>query len=252
VRDLGANEVRQSATLSTAGRILAVTVLVLGPLFWCLGLLLRTLAVSSAGFTPEEIARHAAEQFAAREQLAAYAANPALTVAGYATFLIGAILLIPATAALACLAARRSPWPAILGGVLVIFGLVARVYFAGVEQTAFQLVDTQGVDAAATTVGITYVDISYGPWRVPVTAAFGQYLGMPLLAAGLYRARIFGGVRVLVLLWSATMWGGVLKAAGWWDVVSSFLLFVVLAALAVQLGRDGEPRLRHRRGLLSW
>jgi hypothetical protein len=250
--DGGANEGRQSGALTTVGRLLAVTVLILGPLLWCVGLLLRTQAVSSAGFTPEEVAQYASEPFAVREQLATYAANPALIVAGYATFLIGAILLIPATAALAYLAARRSPWLATAGGMLVVFGLVARVYFAGVEQVAFQLVDTQGLDAAATTVTSTYVDISYGPWRVPVTAAFGQYLGMPLLAIGLYRARIFGGGRTLILLWFATMWGGVLKAAGWWDVVAGSAFFIVLATLAVRLIRNGEPELRHDRNLLSW
>lgn len=228
-----------------------MAVLILGPLFWCMGLLLRTLAVTSAGFTPGEVARFAADDFAAREQLSAYAANPALTTAGYATFLLGAVLLIPATAVLAYLAAPRSPRLALWGGLLVIFGFLARVYFAGVEQLAFDVVDSQGVDAAAAMVLGGYADISYGPWCIPVTAAFGQYLGMPLLAAALYRARIFGGARILVLLWSATMWGGVLKSAGWWDVVSGFLLVVVLATLAVRVGRDGRPSLR-RRGVLSW
>ena len=118
------------------------------------------------------------------------------------------MLLIPATAALAYLAARRSPWLATAGGLLVIFGLLARVYHTGVDQTAFQLVETQGLDAAAAMVLGSYVDLSYGPWRVPVTAAFGQYLGTPLLAAALYRARIFGGARTLALLWWATMWRG--------------------------------------------
>ena len=153
---------------------------------------------------------------------------------------------------LAYLAARSSPWLATVGGLLVILGLVARVFFAGVDQMAFQLVDAQGLDAAATTVLDTYVDISYGPWRIPVTAAFGQYLGMPLLAAALYRARIFGGVRILMLLWFATMWIGVLKAAGWWDVVASSALFVALATLAIQLMRHGRPKLRHDRSLLRW
>jgi hypothetical protein len=246
------SEGQQLEELTKVGRILGPSALILGPLFWCVGLSLRTQAVSSAGFTREELTQHATEQFAAREQLATYAANPALTIAGYATFLIGAILLIPAMAILAYLAARRSPWLATAGGVLMVFGLVARVYFAGVEQVAFQMVDIQGLDAAVTMVLSTYVDISYGPWRVPVTAVFGQYLGMPLLAAGLYRARIFGGLRTLILLWFATMWGGVLKAAGWWDVVAAFALLIVFSALAVQLIRDGKVKPRPGRRFLSW
>ena len=250
--DMGEAESREPAALTTPARILAVGALFLGPLFWCVGLLLRTQAVSSAAFTDDEVARYAAEPFAVREQLAAYAANPALATAGYATFLIGAILLVPATWALARLAVRRSPWLATSGGVLMVFGLVARVYFAGVDQVAFQLVDSQGLDAAAAWVLNTYVDTSYGPWRIPVTAAFGQYLGMPLLAAGLYRARVFGGVRTLVLLWWATMWVGVLKTAGWWDFIAGATFFIVLAALAIRVSRHGEPQLRRGRSFLSW
>jgi len=226
--------------------------LILGPLIWSAGLLLRVQAVSAAQFTPAETARFSADGFAAREQLAAYAANPALTTAGYAAFLLGAVLLVPAVVVLACLAARRSPRLAAWGGLLVVFSLVARVYFAGVEQTAFEMVDSAGVDAAAATILGGYTDVSYGPWRIPVTAASGQYIGVPLLAAALYRAEIFGAGRVLILVWWATMWGGVLKAAGWGDVASGLLLSVVLATLAVRLLRDGEPRLRRRRGVLSW
>jgi hypothetical protein len=234
-----------------AARLLAVVALVLGPLFWCVGLLLRTLALSSAGFTTDELARHAAEPFAVREQLAAYAANPALTTAGFASFLIGSILLIPATWALARLAARRSPRLAVAGGALVILGLVARVYFAGVEQTAFQLAGTDGVDTATATILGAYVDVSYGPWRIAVTSAFGQYLGMPLLAAALYRSGVVGGARVVILLWSATMWAGVLKTAGWGDVIAAAALAVALGAVAVQLSRGKLPSVRDRR-LVSW
>ncbi|MEV7629648.1 hypothetical protein [Actinoplanes sp. NPDC089786] len=233
------------------GRVTAF-VLVFGPLLWSSGLLLRTLAVSSAGFTPDDVARFAAEPFAVREQLAAYAANPVLTVAGYAVFLAGAIILIPATAALAWLAARRSPVLAASGGALAILGLVARVYFAGVDHVAFQLATSQGLDAAATMVLDTYVDISYGPWRIAVVAAFGQYVGALLLAVGLYRAKIFGVVRALLFLWPATMWTGVLKTAGWWDVVASVLLLVVLTVLAVPWLRTGEPRSGPERGLRIW
>jgi hypothetical protein len=243
---------RHPSVAARANWCLAAGVLILGPLLWFVGLFLRAQAVASAGFTAEEMARFSAEQFAAREQLAAYAANPVLTVSGYGAFLAGAILLIPATVVLAGLAAQRSPLLAPAGGLLVILGLASRVYFAGAEHAAFQLVEAQGAEVTATMVLEAYIDISYGPWHVPVIAAFGQYLGMPLLAAGLYRARVFGGVRVLILLWSATMWGGVLKSAGWWDVVSAAALCVVLGALAVDVFRHGRAAPRSDRGLLSW
>lgn len=243
---------REPESLTAVWTKMAAVVLVVGQLSWFMGLLLRTLAVSSAGFTSDEVALFAAEPFAAREQLAAYAANPTLTIAGYATFFAGAILLIPATAGLAWLVARRSPSLAAFGGALAILGLVARVYFAGVDHVAFQLADSQGLSAAATMVLDTYVDISYGPWRIAVVAAFGQYLGALLLAIGLYRARIFGVVRTLIFLWPATMWTGVLKSAGWWDVIASLVLLVVLGILAVQWYRTGEPRLGRDRSLRIW
>lgn len=114
------------------------------------------------------------------------------------------------------------------------------------------MADAQGPGLAAGFVVDSYVDTSYGPWRIPVTAAFGQYLGMPLLAVGLYRARILGGGRVLVLLWWATMWTGVLKTVGWIDVLSALTLCLVTVPLAIQLVRNGKPNLRQNRGLLSW
>ncbi|WP_285681835.1 hypothetical protein [Actinoplanes sp. NBRC 103695] len=63
---------------------------------------------------------------------------------------------------------------------------------------------------------------------------------------------MFGIVRTLVLLWPATMWTGVLKSAGWWDVVASGVLLVVLAILAVQWYRTGEPRPGRDRRLRIW
>jgi hypothetical protein len=252
MREVREDDVHLHTRLTRSGRYLTATVLIAGPLVWCVGLFLRWRAVSSAGFDPGDVARFAAEPFAVREQLAAYAGNPSLTIAGYAVFLTGAVLLIPATAALAHMAAPRAHWPANVGGVLMTLGLVARVYFTGVEQTAFQLVDAQGVDAAAETILNSYVDLSYGPWRVPVIAAFGQYAGALLLAVALYRAKVFGGVRTLVLLWWATMWTGVLKTTGWSDIAAGFALFIVLALLAVRVLGTGGPRLRSDRGPLSW
>jgi hypothetical protein len=233
-------------------RIIAGGALLGGPVLWLVGLILRRVAVSAAGFSPEQGRQFASEPFAAHEQLAAYVSQPGLTTAGYAVFLVGVIVMIPATAALARLASTSSRVLAPLGGLLALCGLLARVYFTGVEQVSFSLADSHGVDFATTFVLDNYVEVSYGPWRVPVVAAFGQYVGAVVLAAGLYRARILGTGRSLILVLWATMWTGVLKAAGWTDVLGGAALFLVLAPLAVHLIHEGVPRLVSKRRLLSW
>ena len=238
--------------LTTAERIIGGGAMLLGPLLWLTGLALRKVAVSTAGFTPEQQRRYADEPFAAPEQLAAYAANPGLVTAGYAVFLIGAVVMIPAVAMLARLAATRSRVLAPLGGLLLVCGLIARMYAAGVEQAAFSLVDAHGLEFATAFVMDSYVDISYGPWRVPVAASAGQYVGALLLAVALHRARVFGTGRAVILVWWATMWSGVLKSAGWGDLPSDVALALVLAPFAVHLIRTGAPRLLPVRRLRSW
>ncbi|SDL35395.1 hypothetical protein [Nonomuraea jiangxiensis] len=66
------------------GRFIGGGALVLGPLLWCAGLLLRYLAESTAGFTPEQRAYFATQPFAAPEQPAAYTVNPGRACTGRA------------------------------------------------------------------------------------------------------------------------------------------------------------------------
>ncbi|MEV6865785.1 hypothetical protein AB0M44_32910 [Streptosporangium subroseum] len=244
------------------GRIIGGAALVLGPIVWSAGLLLRYLALHSGAFTPEQLERFGRQPFAAPSQLAAYMENPALVTAGYACFAAGALLLWPAFATLARIIAARSPGLAFWGGTLIILGLFARLYFAGVDQTAFQLAEAHGLDQATETVMSTYVDISYGPWRVPVTASACQYAGMLLLAIGAFRSGTFGLGRCLLFLWAGTLWGGVLKASQLFDgVISNGGLCLVLVPLGIQVLRDVVPELRIERlpahdrrclRLLSW
>ncbi|MDH2428216.1 hypothetical protein [Sphaerisporangium sp. TRM90804] len=243
------------------GRIIGGTALVLGPVVWFAGLLLRHLGVRSAAFTPAQAEAFAAQPFAAPEQLAAYLAHPALVTAGYACFAAGALLLWPAFATLARIIAARSPGLAFWGGTLAVLGLFGRLYFAGVDQTAFQLAEAQGLGPATTAVMSTYVDISYGPWRVPVIASACQYLGVLLLAAGAFRSGTFGLGRSLVLLWWGTLWGGVLKASEPLDALSGAVACLVLVPLGIRVLRDAVPELatatapdpdRRRLRTLSW
>ncbi|GLW05884.1 hypothetical protein Misp01_10140 [Microtetraspora sp. NBRC 13810] len=243
------------------GRIIGGVALILGPLAWFLGLLLRYCGVLAAGFTPEQSEWYARQPFAAPSQLAAYLADPGLVTAGYAVFAAGAILLWPAFATLARIVAVRSPGLAFWGGTLLIVGLFARLYCTGVEQAAFQLAETRGLAEATRFVEATYVNISYGPWWVPVTASAGQYLGALLLAVGAYRSGTFGLGRALLLLWPGTMWSGVLKESHVLDgVLSAGALCLVLVPLGIRVLRDTVHELRVERlaaertplRLLSW
>ncbi|WP_214409661.1 hypothetical protein [Sphaerisporangium fuscum] len=188
-------------------------------------------------------------------------ANPALVTAAYACFAAAALLLFPAVVTLARVVAARSPRLAFWGGTLVVVSLFARLYFTGVEQTAFQLVEAQGLRRATEFVMSTYVDISYGPWRVPVTASACQYLGMLLLGIGAFRSGTFGSGRLLLFLLAGTLWVGVLKESPLSDVPCYVSLCLVLVPLGVRVLRDAVPELRTEspaaaeRGplrLLSW
>jgi hypothetical protein len=226
------------------GRVIGGAALVLGPLVWWAGLLLRYLALHSGAFTAEQLAGFARQPFAAPSQLAAYLANPALVTAGYACFAAGALLLWPAFATLARVVAARAPVLAFWGGTLVILSLFARLYSAGVDHTAFQLAASQGRDRATAFVLANYMDISYGPWRVAVTAHACLHLGMLLLAIGAFRSGTFGLGRCLLLLWAGTLWGGVLKAVHLADLFEYGALCLVLVPLGVRVLRDRVAELR--------
>ncbi|WP_202637681.1 hypothetical protein [Bailinhaonella thermotolerans] len=246
------------------GRLIGGAALVAAPLVWSAGLLLRHLAARPDLFTPAQRAGFAAQPFAAPAQLAAYAADPALVTAGYACFAAGAILLCPALLALAGLTRARGSRIAALGGVLATVGLFSRLYWAGVDHTAFHLVDRLGLEQATRLVMDGYVEISYGPWRVPITAAFGLYLGWLLLGVAAARAGVFGTGRLLLFLWSGTLWTGVLKESGPFDgVASSAALGLVLVPLGVAVLRGAipaapaapgaaRPAVRRWRRVLSW
>ncbi|RCV48864.1 hypothetical protein [Marinitenerispora sediminis] len=233
------------------GRRIGGAALVVAPLLWCLGLVLRHLALRGGAFTDAELRAFDAQPFMAGAQLAAYAESPLTATAAHALFAAGAMLLVPAFAALARLAAPRSPRLTAAGAVLVVLGLLGRMYSAGVDATAFALVDDLGLGPATATVTAAYVDISYGPWRVPVTAYFGQYIGILLLAAGLHRAGVLGtGRTVLLLLWGA-LWCGVLKEATLFDcAVAAAAAGLVFAPVGVRVLRGAAVGTRPR--LASW
>ncbi|BCJ59611.1 hypothetical protein [Micromonospora endophytica] len=224
------------------GHVIGGVALIVGPTLWALGLTLRWWARSAAEFSPA-LRKHFDEQpFAAPAELAAYASEPALVTAGYALFVAGGLVMWPAVATLAQIVAPRSPRLAQWGGVLLILGLFARLYHAGVDYTAFQLTEVQGLAAATDAVMTEYVDISYGPWNIPVIAAAGQYVGGLLLAIGAYRSGTFGLGRSLLLVYWATLWAGVLKSSDVFEGPSAATLCFACLPLGVQILRGQQPR----------
>ncbi|MFI6512485.1 hypothetical protein ACIBCT_33175 [Streptosporangium sp. NPDC050855] len=226
------------------GRLVGGAALVLAPPVWSAGLLLRHLAPESAGFTPAQVEEFGRRPFAAPAQLAAYAESPAVVTAGYACFLLGVILLCPAVVTLARIVAARSPRSAMVGGTLMVGGLLARVYWAGVDQTAFRLAGRLGLEPVTAAVMDTYVDISYGPWAIVAAAALGLYAGTLVLAVGAFRSGTFGTGRLLLFLWPGTLWTGVLKESSFPDAVAAGALCLVLVPLGVRVLRDAVPELR--------
>ncbi|MEU4539162.1 hypothetical protein AB0G15_30340 [Streptosporangium sp. NPDC023825] len=226
------------------GRLIGGVALVIGPIVWFAGLLLRHLILRSGAFTSEQLARFGEQPFAAPAQLAAYARDPSLVTAGYAVFCAGAVLLLFAIIMFARVVATRCPGLAFWGAGLFVLGLCARLYFTGVEQTLFQLTERLGLDRTTGLAMDAYVDISYGPWLVPVLCSAGAYPGTLLLAVGAYRSGTFGPARCLLVLGWGTLWGGVLKESLLSDVVVAGLACLAFVPLGVQVLRGRLPDVR--------
>ncbi|MEW9555419.1 hypothetical protein [Nonomuraea sp. NPDC050783] len=233
---------------SFPGRWIGGVTLVLGPVVLCAGYLLRHVSTVTA-LTPQQQAWAEAQPFAAYGQLLAYTSEPALLTLSYAVFALGALLLFPAFIALArCVGGQLAFW----GAALLVAGLFARLYFAGADQTAFQLTEVLGLDRATDAVMKEYVDISYGPWRVPAWASAGQYAGSLLLAIAAWRAGVFGTARSVMVLLAGGTWMGVLKSASIADALVTGLLCVALLPMGARVLRARPPAPTGRSKLLSW
>ncbi|WP_188194517.1 hypothetical protein [Nonomuraea sp. SYSU D8015] len=233
---------------SFPGRWIGGVSLVVGPVVLCAGYLLRYLTTIIA-LTPQQQAWAETKPFAAYGQLLAYTSEPALLTLSYAVFALGAMLLFPA---FVTLAQHVGGGLAFWGATLLVAGLFARLYFAGADQTAFQLTEILGLDQATNAIMKEYVDISYGPWRVPVWASVGQYAGSLLLAIAAWRSGLFGTARAVMLLLAGGTWMGVLKGASIPDVLVTGLLCVALVPLGVRVLRERLPARAGRPKVLSW
>ncbi|MEU0056817.1 hypothetical protein [Streptomyces sp. NPDC006334] len=192
------------------GRWVGGTALVLGPLLMLTGAILR-----------------ARFHFFFPDQLAAYERHPTLMATAYGLFAAGNLLLWPAVAVTAARIGARSAGWGLWGGVLVMSGLFARTFHAGVDHLAFQLVRSQGAGAATEAVSA-----GYGAFHVFATLNLALLAGWVVLALGAWRTRVLGPVRAAALGLTAALPLGVLKGT----TPQSLVALAGLCAAFVPLG----------------
>jgi membrane glycosyltransferase len=147
-----------SSTAWVPGPVIGGVAMISGSMLWLTAVVLRLVAREVAEFTPEQLGYFDSQTFRAPHQLAVYQQNPALLTAGYALFAAASVLLVPALLSLAKIIAAGSPVLAMVGGTSATLSLLARMYFSGVDLSAFELVDALGLEAATAFVRDAYVD----------------------------------------------------------------------------------------------
>jgi len=200
------------------GRWIGGVCLILGPLLMLTGALLR---VQFHFFAPQ--------------QLQAFAAHQGLITAAYSTYSVGAVVLCFGILALVHrIAVWNRTW-AFWGGTLAVIGLFNRIFSAGVDHMAFQMVTVLGADQAFGVVSETY-----RAFHVFRSANPCVMLGWPVLALGAYRADVLGPARAAALSLMFMLPFGTLKGT---EIRS--IAIVGLCAALVPLGlrtlREGPP-----------
>ncbi|MEU0832356.1 hypothetical protein [Streptomyces sp. NPDC005969] len=220
--------VERWGTAGFPGRWVGGAAMVLAPLLMLTGALLR-----------------ARFHFFYPDQLAAYAQHPTLMAAAYSLFAAGSVLLWPAVAVVATRIGARSAGWGLWGGLLVISGLFARAFHAGVDHLAFQLVRSQGVESAGQAVSA-----GYGAFHVFSALNLAIVAGWVVLALGAWRTRVLGPVRAVALGLAAALPLGVLKGTTPLSLVALAGLCGGLVPLGCALLRQG-PR-PSRAAVLRW
>ncbi|WP_241965419.1 hypothetical protein [Streptomyces sp. MH60] len=224
----GALPVEQWEATGFPGRWVGGTAMVLGPLLMLAGALLR-----------------ARFHFFYPDQLAAYERHPTLLATAYGLFAAGSVLLWPAVALVAARIGARSAGWGLWGGVLVMFGLFARAFHAGVDHLAFQLVRSQGVGPATDAVSA-----GYGAFHVFATLNLAILAGWIVLALGAWRTRLLGPVRAAALGLTSALPLGVLKGTTPLSLVALAGLCAALVPLGLALLCEA-PR-PSRAAVLRW
>lgn len=179
-------------------------------------------------------------------QLAAFQEHPTLVFVAYNSFLAGNILLWPAIVTLAGSIGVRKPGWGVWGGSLVIFGLFARTFQAGVDHLAFQLVRVQNLELATRAVAD-----SYGAFRpIDQTLNPAVFSGWIVLAIGAYLSGTVGLFCSIALGLMAALMIGVLKGSTLVSVVATAGLCVALVPLGFKILRAGP--MPGSRAAVSW
>ncbi|HEY7182499.1 MAG TPA: hypothetical protein VIC84_13820 [Blastocatellia bacterium] len=210
------------------GRWVGGTTMILGPILLFTGTLLR---IQFHFFFPQ--------------QLAAFESHPTLMTASYNTFLAGNILMWPAIVTLARLIGAKRPGWAVWGGALVIFGLFARTFHAGVDHLAFQLVRIQNLETATNSVAS-----SYGAFHIVSTLNACIFFGWIVLAIGAYLSGVLGLPRAIALGLMTALMIGVLKGSSPVSAIATGGLCVALTPLGIKVLLE-EPMPRSR-AVLGW
>lgn len=163
-------------------------------------------------------------------QLAAFARDPDRMFAAYSCFLLGIVVLWPG---ILLLARRIGGGFGMWGGILILFGLFARAFHAGIDHLAFQLVRVLGQDTATRVIAD-----SYGAYHVLRVCTVPMLFGWVVLAIGAWRSRALGRIGAVALGAMSAMPVGVLKGTEWLSVVAAAGLCVALVPLGVRVLRE--------------
>lgn len=195
------------------GRWIGGAGLIFGPLLLLVGVLLR---IQFHFFFPQ--------------QLAAFQQHTTLITAAYSCFLVGNILLWPAVLTLAKLIGHTKPGWATWGCTMVLFGLFARTFHAGIDHLSFQLVQFQNLELATKAVAD-----SYGAFHTITALSPLILFGWVVLAIGSYLSGTLGLVRAIALGSMSALMMGVLKGSSWTSVVAASGLCIALLPLGFKV-----------------
>jgi hypothetical protein len=182
-------------------------------------------------------------------QLVAFKEQPTLMSISYGLFTAGVILLVPSILALVRLIGIKKPSWALWGGILGIFGLLSRMYHAGVDNLAYWLVHFQGLEVATKVIRESY-PYNYQGFYVVATILFSGMVGWFVLSIGAYLSGTLSLPYSIALGLMGIHSLGVLKGTSWDTLVAILGLCTAFVPLGFKMIRDGSmPNLKT---VLKW
>jgi hypothetical protein len=182
-------------------------------------------------------------------QLAAFKEQPTLMATSYGLFTAGVILLVLGILTLVRLIGVKKPALALWGGIFGIFGLLCRMYHAGVDNLAYWLVHFQGLEIATKVIRESY-PYNYQGFYVVATILFSGMVGWFVLAIGAYRSGTLNLPSSIALGLMGIHSMGVLKGTSWDTLVAVIGLCIAFVPLGFKILRNGSmPNLQT---ILKW